>query len=113
MLSFKNRLKKKKDFETVFKKGRGVKKDFLFLKWGFNGLKISRFGFIVGKKVSKKSVTRNKIKRKLRELFKLKINKIKPGLDVALVVGSGARVKDFPKFEGILDDIFQKAGILK
>lgn len=39
MLPEVNRLKKEKDFERVFKKGRGYKEDFLYLKIVKNNLK--------------------------------------------------------------------------
>ncbi|GAI32984.1 unnamed protein product, partial [marine sediment metagenome] len=62
MLNKRNRLKKKKDFDKVFKQGQGFKQDFLYLKIRKNNLKSSRFGFVVSKKFSKKAVIRNKIK---------------------------------------------------
>ena len=70
MLPKKNRLKNKKDFERVFKQGKGFKEDFLFFKITKNNLKENRFGFIVSLKVSKKAVLRNKVKRRLREIIK-------------------------------------------
>lgn len=79
MLSGDNRLKKKKDFEYVFKKGKGFKEDFLFVKLVKNNLKITRFGFVVGYKVSKKAVLRNKVKRRLRETVKAELPKIRKG----------------------------------
>ena len=62
MLSQQNQLKKKKDFEKVFKKGKGFKEDFLVLIFKKNNLNQSRFGFIVSKNFSKKANLRNKIK---------------------------------------------------
>jgi ribonuclease P protein component len=70
MLLKENRLKKKKDFERVFSQGRNLKGDFLFFKTINNKLEDNRIGFIVSKKVSKKAVERNKIKRRLREILR-------------------------------------------
>ena len=70
MLKINNRLKKQKDFENVFKTGKGFKQSSLYLKVQKNDLKSTRFGFIVSKKFSKKAVERNKIKRILREIIK-------------------------------------------
>lgn len=108
MLPKKNRLKKK-DFEKVFKTGRGLKEDFLFLKTVKNNLKESRFGFIIPQKISKKAALRNKIKRRLRELVRIKLPKIKKGVDVILVANPGLEVKDFWEIEDILNKIFKKA----
>ena len=134
MLLKENRLKKKKDFEKVFKTGKGYKEDFLLLKIRENNLKTSRFGFVVSKKFSKKALIRNRIKRQLRELVKLKLSKIKKGIDAVIltvpalldpgqvrvltklspaVKKQGLKDKDFCELEEIINKLFKKAGILR
>ena len=113
MLAKRNRLKKQKDFERVFKKGRGAKEDFLYLKVVKNELKSSRFGFVVSKKFSKKAVLRNRIKRRLAELIRIKLPKIKKGIDVAIVVMPEFGTRDFWEIEEIVDKLFEKAKIIK
>lgn len=113
MLPKQNRLKKKKDFEKVFKEGQGFKEDFLFLKFAKNNLKKSRFGFIVSKKFSKKATLRNKIKRKLREIIKMKLAKIKEGFDIILVINPGLEQKDFWEMEEAVNRILAKAKVLE
>jgi len=113
MLPKNSRLKKKKDFERVFKKGKGFKEDFLFVKLIKNNLKITRFGFVVGYKVSKKAVVRNKAKRRLREAVKSELPKIRKGLDVALVAGKGLETKDFKEIQVIVVNLFKKAKIIQ
>lgn len=108
MLPRENRLKKKKDFEKIFKEGKGIKEGFLFFKWAFNNLDISRFGFIVSQKVSKKATLRNKIKRRLREITRMRLPKIKKGIDGAFVALSGLEEKDFQEMETTIDKIFEK-----
>lgn len=66
-LNKKNRLKKKKDFEEVFKRGRAVRGSFLLIKYKKNESDIPRFGFVVSAKVVPKAVKRNRIKRILSE----------------------------------------------
>ncbi|MFH1423419.1 MAG: ribonuclease P protein component [Candidatus Nealsonbacteria bacterium] len=90
MLPGTNRLKKKKDFEYVFKQGRGLKEGFLSLKFARNSLGLTRFGFVVGQKVSRKAVVRNKVKRRLREIAKSSLGDIKKGFDVVIIVSKGA-----------------------
>ena len=51
-LNKKNRLKKKQDFEAVFKKSRAVNGSFLFVKYKKNELDTPRFGFVVSAKVA-------------------------------------------------------------
>ncbi|MBZ1345130.1 MAG: ribonuclease P protein component [Candidatus Nealsonbacteria bacterium] len=112
MLSKENRIKKKKDFERIFKEGQGFKEDFLFLKIAQNNLNISRFGFIVSKNFSKKAVFRNKMKRKLRELVRIKLDKIKKGIDGILIAQPGLAKKDFQETQEITNKIFRKAKII-
>lgn len=73
-LNKKNRLKNKRDFEDVFKKGRAVKGSFLFIKYKKNESGVSRFGFVVSAKIAKKAVERNKIRRILSEGVRNKIS---------------------------------------
>jgi len=113
VLPKQNRLKKKKDFERVFKEGQGFKEDFLFLKIRKNKLKNSRFGFVVSKNFAKKSTLRNKIKRRLRELVRINLAKIKKGVDGVLVANPGLETKDFWEIEEVINKLFKKAGILK
>lgn len=112
MLPKKNRLKNKKDFERVFKQGKGFKEDFLFLKVKKNNLKESRFGFIASLKVSKKAVFRNKIKRRLRETVREKLSEVKSGIDVVLIAQKGTEEKDFSEIKEVTNKLFKKAKIL-
>ncbi len=113
MLSPINQLKKKNDFDRVFKAGRGFKENFLFLKIVKNNLKNSRFGFVVSKKFSNKAVVRNKIKRRLREAVKINLQNIKGGIDVVVMVIPGLSVNDFWELEGLVKKLLNKAKILK
>ncbi len=60
-----NRLKKKKDFDEVFKKGKAVNGSFLFIKVLSRAEGPTRFGFIVAAKYAPKAVARNRVRRVL------------------------------------------------
>jgi len=108
MLAQKNRVKKKKDFEVVFKQGHGFKQGLLYLKVVKNNLDMSRFGFVISKKFSKKAVIRNKTKRRLSEIIKMRLPEIKKGIDAIIVVMPGAE-NEFQKLEDTIDKLFKKA----
>ncbi|MDP2864395.1 MAG: ribonuclease P protein component [bacterium] len=112
MLPKENRLKKNKDFKKVFKEGKGFKEDFLVLKKAKNNLKISRFGFVVSKTFFKKATLRNKIKRKLRESVRIKLNEIKKGIDGVVIASPGLEAKDFREIKEIVNRLFKKAKII-
>jgi ribonuclease P protein component len=99
MLKKQFRIRKQKEFDLIFKKGRKIKTRFLLIVFRENGLKSSRFAFIVSSKVSKKAVVRNKIKRRLREIIRLNFSKIRPGYDFIIVASPHAKEVDFHGLE--------------
>jgi len=113
MLPKSNRLQKKKDIGQVFKKGRALKEDFLVLKTLQNNLDKTRFAFIVSLKVSKKAVLRNKLRRKLSELVRLNMERIKTGSDNLLIAMPGLASKDFWEIKEGLDKLLLRAKLFR
>lgn len=108
MLPETNRLKKKKDFERVFKEGRGARGKFMHMKVVSNNFGISRFGIVVSKKISKRAVIRNKIKRRVRAVIRKNIDKIK---NVDCIILFSSLPPDFPSIKKDIEDIFFKLNI--
>lgn len=98
MLPRENRLKKEKDFEAVFKEGKGFTCGRLRIKYVCNRLDSTRFGFIVSKKYSKKASERNLIKRRMREIIRKMMPEIKNGCDIVLLVSPGLE-NDYEKLQ--------------
>ncbi len=113
MLFSKNRLRKKKDFQRVLKdkQSRALTVSFLGARILENGLAYTRVGFVVSKKVSKKAVVRNKIKRQLREIVRLKVKDFKKGFDIVVFVKPGNLVSDFKEIKSTTETLFKKMGI--
>jgi len=113
MLDKKNCLKKKKDFQKVIKKGEKIEKEFLVLKFYKNALEdITRIGFIVSQRVSKKAVLRNKIKRRLREIVKDSLSNLKPGYDIIFFTKKAIKEKDFLEIEKMVKQMLKQAKLL-
>jgi len=55
-----------------------------------NGLDVSRFAFIITKKVDKRATVRNKTRRKVRSVIEEIFNKIEKGRDFIFYLKSGA-----------------------
>jgi len=83
MLSDKNRLKKKRDIEITLENGKFVGGALATMKYwkidpekypkrGYS-LQDLKIGFVVGLKISKKAVIRNRLKRQMREVIRLLI----------------------------------------
>ena len=111
MLPKRNRLKKRSDIEAVFKKGKSIKQDFLFLRILRNNLKISRFGFMVSKKISKKATIRNKVRRRFGEIIRTNLFEIKKGWDGVIIACPGIEKKKFKETEENIKRILRKAQI--
>lgn len=113
MLSKKKRLSKNKDIKEVIKKGKKFKEKFLILKKKPNTLNNSRLGVVVGLKVSKKATERNKIKRRINEIIRRSLKKIKKGNDVVLIVLSSVKGKNFQQIKKTVMKLFRKAKLIR
>jgi ribonuclease P protein component len=88
MLPIKHRLKSKKDFNELFRRGKALSNDVFLMKYekrADEGLKI---GFSVGVKFSKKTVKRNKAKRWMREAVRAMTGEIRPGFQIIFLTNS-------------------------
>jgi ribonuclease P protein component len=64
------------DFSSVFNFHKRFSSQFLVIHYQPNSLQRARLGLVVGKKVAKLSVSRNYMRRVLRELFRLSQHEI-------------------------------------
>lgn len=90
MLPKEYRLRKDKDFQSVYWKGKVFQNNFFIVRILKNNQQVSRFGFVVSAKVSKKATERNRLKRRLRELIRLNLNKFETGFDVVIIAKKSA-----------------------
>lgn len=109
MLPTKYRLRLKNDFDRLFKEGKFAGQAFLTLGFIKNKLDNSRFAVIVAKKVSKKAVTRNLIKRKVMEIIRLKLFQIKPGFDLAFIAKPEIKGKKYKEIEAVALSLLKRA----
>lgn len=112
MLPKANRLLKDNDFARVHRHGRFFKQDLIAIKSLPNGESQSRFGFLVGIKISKKATVRNKVKRRLREVVRLTLADIKPGFDVAVMVRPEIVDRTYQEIEDALKGTLRQAKLL-
>lgn len=73
VLSFKKaeRLRKNSEYLNVYRQGERYSGRYLLVYVVFKNEYIRKAGFVVSKKVSKKAVLRNKLKRQLREIYRI------------------------------------------
>ena len=72
----------------------------------------NRVGITAGKKLGK-AVVRNRVRRRLREAYRLNEEKFQPGWDIVVVARSRCVTASFEKLTNAYLSLAQKAGILK
>ncbi len=89
----RHRLSRSRDFDAVYRQGRSVSTRFLVLYWfsretGADAIEVARLGLAVPRAVGT-AVVRNRIKRRLRELFRERSSELPQDHDYVLVVRPG------------------------
>ncbi|MDQ5952115.1 MAG: hypothetical protein QG626_242 [Patescibacteria group bacterium] len=112
MFADKNRLRNDKDVERALKSKKSVFDAVAGLKYVANGLPDNRVTVVVGTKVSKLSVDRNRVKRQYREIIRLLLPNMKTGYDMIILVSKPALALDYEQKRERLTKVFKKSGLL-
>ncbi len=88
-MHFSESLKKNKDFQKVYRKGKSYANRFLVMYVLENNTDFNRFGISVSKKVGN-SVVRHHLTRLLRESYRLEEENFRSGLDMVVIVRNTA-----------------------
>ena len=113
MLNKINRLTKDKDFDNVFQRGQASYNKITGAKAIVNQQRYSRFGILIGIKVSKKAVERNRAKRQIRGVIRLNMDRIKQGHDIIIIGLPDILNKDYQEIEKSIISNFIKLRLLK
>ncbi len=117
MLKKINRLTKDKEFNNVFSPQTGWRKSsfdkIMGAKAVYNEMGYNRFGILISVKVSKKAVVRNKIKRQIREIISLQLDKMKHGYDCVIICLPEIKGKEYAEIEKSLIGQFKRMGVYK
>ena len=108
-MSTRERLRVRRDFLAVYRKGRAWTHRLLVLRALPNGLTHNRYGFVVSKRVGK-AVVRNRLKRRLRE--GLRLLAIRSGWDVVVLARPPAAVSTYRQLREALAELLSRARLL-
>lgn len=109
----RQRIKKDKEFQLVFKKGKSyANRQFIVYIYRKEGQEDFRFGLSVSKKVGN-AVTRNRIKRFLRQSFLEIKDELRKDMDYVVIARNQAAEKDFHETKKSLQHVLRIAHVLK
>ena len=103
------RLRRRKDFDNVFRRGRSWSNELLVLRTLPNDLPNNRYGFVTSKKLGK-AVVRNRVRRRLREA--VRVLSLEPAWDVVVSTKTKAAAAGFQELRGSVADLLTLAGLL-
>ena len=83
-----SRLLNKRSYKPVFDHGNKVSTRFLLLLYRENAIKVPRLGLVIAKKRVKHAAQRNRIKRLIRESFRLHQHQL-PACDIVALARQG------------------------
>lgn len=113
MLAKENRIRLNKEFDRVFKSGQSFYGKTIGLRVAANSLLSSRFGIMLGLKVSKRAVIRNRLRRQIRAIISQEMKLIKEGYDIVFIVLPAIIDQDFLVIEKIVKNSLKRAGLYK
>ena len=109
-MKFSSSLKLNHVFRRLYHTG-GQANSYLVLYARKNRTGGNRVGVTVSKKLGK-AVVRNRVRRRLREIYRLNEDKFQPGWDIVVVARSRAVTASFQKLTDSYLALAEKAGIL-
>ena len=100
-MRFSESLKKNKDFQLTYKKGKSYANRYLVMYVRKNGTSSNRLGLSVSKKVGN-SVVRHRVTRLLRESYRLQEDYFRRGYDLIIIARAGAKDKSYLEIESAM-----------
>jgi len=109
-MKFSRSLKLNHIFQRLYRTA-GVANSYVVLYARKNGTDTNRVGITVSKKLGH-AVVRNRVRRRLRDVYRLNEDKFRPGWDIVVVARSKAVAADFSKLTKAYLQLAERLGLL-
>jgi ribonuclease P protein component len=107
-----NRLRHRRDFDAVYRLGFRRSSRCFNLRVLKRPEQPTQIGISISKKVSKRAVVRNRIKRQIRAILRIFLPHTKPGFSIVIGVRIEAVECDYPQYLQELEQLLIKAEVL-
>lgn len=111
-MQFSKSLKLNHLFRRLYQKGKSAANKYLVIYCRRNGSSENRIGYTVSSKLGH-AVVRNRVRRRLREIYRLHESQFRPGWDLVVVARSRAVDAPYKKLEGAYLSLAGKLGLLR
>ena len=101
IMKFSESLKKNKDFQVVYRKGKSYGNKYLVMYVLENDFQRNRVGISVSKKVGN-SIVRHRLTRLIRESYRLQEEHFQCGIDIVIIARANAKEKTYREIESAL-----------
>ena len=105
------RLRYQRDFQAISRHNLSRAHPLLVLRMAPNSLPYSRFGFVVGRRVSRKAVVRNRVRRRIREAVRR--TPVRGGWDLLFVARPSAADATYQTLREVVLDLGRRARVLE
>jgi ribonuclease P protein component len=106
------RIRENSRFQEIRQQGKSYSSELLVMCVLANELPYSRFGFSINARIGG-AVIRNRIKRRLREIIRLRMETIVPGWDVVLIARRPILCADYHQLDVACARLLRRAHLLR
>ena len=110
-MEFTQSLKENFQFKRLYRRGKSEAGPYVAVYCQKNGKNINRLGITTGGKLGK-AVIRNRIRRRIKEAYRLSEERMRYGYDIVVVARGRSVTTDYHHIESDLLHCLQKLGIL-
>ena len=110
-MKFTTPLRKNHEFKRLYNKGKSAAAQCVVVYCRRNGMPGNRFGVTVSTKLGG-AVQRNRVRRRLKEIYRLNEGKLLPGYDVLIVARMRSRFAGFREIESSVLSLFKKLKLM-
>ena len=104
-------LKKNSDFRRLYSKGKSAVNPYMVVYCRKNPTHVGRVGYTVSVKLGH-AVVRNRVRRRLREIYRLNKSSLKSGMDLVVVARTRCIGAKYERINSAFLDACRKLGIL-